>query len=698
MDESDVLPYLPRLDWVQNVRDPIWTEIPITEIERRIIQTVAFHRLRGIKQLGFAYLAFPGAVHTRFEHSLGVMHATDLLLKMVKRDEKNPIKINSTARQILRLAALLHDVGHPPFSHAMENFFTYYPHLVDQFYQDLPESFKAFVRKKKISRTEIHRHEVFTEYIICTDKGIRQVLFEWLEQILSETYAKDDILPRAESMIDDVISQLAVGKSVRSEKVPGDIAPPMLLFKSIMSGDIDADKIDYLMRDNYYCGLPHSHDLGSLRDQLVLDREGLKIHRGALKFVHSLLLARYRLITEVHQDKWDVFATARAIELLSKSIVNKRGLGEFFVTMFTQWNDAKLLEYLIECGGSSVQQILTTSYPLSELARLDYAETHPSIRACVDILSDPAGNSHLPLLQDELRSLSKKTDLVVHIEKVKLPEFSMRLVDGSDLLGDAILRGISEESVATLQLVVYGDGCLDVDLNSSKKNKLDVLPCESCLVTPKCIDNLENNQQKKLLAELVVYEYRKIIYECGDQKITIVDFLLLILQKVGDLCKQRKLSYPRRQHLYAIAQLLFKTVSERFQILGTLDLSKDQMTSSFHQQLRKYEQLGLIAYSRDIRNMESEGQPKRTVFQFDRRFFASSYGLMWLGKIGGCFERVIKEYAKYEQCWKQLSQALDDNEGPIIEILRQGTVDESSSASDRPALHVPLGKNGGFSA
>ena len=96
----------------KSIRDPLYGFIDLSKIETQIIDTPAFRRLHGIKQLSHAYLVYPTAIHTRFEHSLGVAHLADLVSKQLSLDDE--------VREIVRLAALLHDVGHGPFSHLFE--------------------------------------------------------------------------------------------------------------------------------------------------------------------------------------------------------------------------------------------------------------------------------------------------------------------------------------------------------------------------------------------------------------------------------------------------------------------------------------------------------------------------------------------------------------------------------------------------
>ena len=100
------------MKWERAIRDPVHDFIRLNSKEAKVIDSPIFQRLRGIRQLAFAHLVYPGAHHTRFEHSLGVFH---LAAKMAIR-----LKLNDEQRQLIRLAALVHDIGHGPFSHVSE--------------------------------------------------------------------------------------------------------------------------------------------------------------------------------------------------------------------------------------------------------------------------------------------------------------------------------------------------------------------------------------------------------------------------------------------------------------------------------------------------------------------------------------------------------------------------------------------------
>ena len=111
---------------MKEVRDPVHGFIYFNEIEMKIVNTPVFQRLRYIRQLAFTHLVYPGAEHSRFAHSMGVMEfATKMFDTLMMKHQENELKWTKARtkrnRQLLRLAALLHDTGHPPFSHASED-------------------------------------------------------------------------------------------------------------------------------------------------------------------------------------------------------------------------------------------------------------------------------------------------------------------------------------------------------------------------------------------------------------------------------------------------------------------------------------------------------------------------------------------------------------------------------------------------
>lgn len=102
----------------REIRDPVFNFIRLTGTEAEIVDTTVFQRLRNIRQLAFANLVYPGALHTRFEHSLGVCHIASLMAES--------LGVSGEDYDLLRLAALLHDIGHGPFSHISENILEIY--------------------------------------------------------------------------------------------------------------------------------------------------------------------------------------------------------------------------------------------------------------------------------------------------------------------------------------------------------------------------------------------------------------------------------------------------------------------------------------------------------------------------------------------------------------------------------------------
>jgi HD superfamily phosphohydrolase len=236
-----------------SIRDPIYGLIQITGIERLILKTLPMARTRWIKQMGLACLEFPGANHTRFEHSLGTMHVAEVLARNLFEGNQKNCRQNNI--QEIRLAALLHDIGHTPFSHVVEEFFRRFPKYA-------PEG-------------EQYEHEQYTTEIIANNQEIRDIC-------------------ESEDIDLGFVSELAVGKS-------------KTFLDALISSCLDSDKIDYVVRDSYYCGLPYGNvDLLSLAEGIKIstddNNENMKIVYESLSknAAEGLLTSRFYLMTTVH--------------------------------------------------------------------------------------------------------------------------------------------------------------------------------------------------------------------------------------------------------------------------------------------------------------------------------------------------------------------------------------------------------------
>lgn len=229
------------------IRDPIWQNIWIEPLALQLIDTPAFQRLRRVKQLGLAYLVYPGAVHTRFDHALGVYHLTGRSLRLLAASGQLP-GLGERDTTLLRLAGLLHDIGHYPFSHTMEELET---GLIPHDHEELAGAFLA-------------------------DDAVSGVLSPLGPDATRE------------------IHELIVGRS----------GSPL---QGLVSGSLDLDKIEYLTRDAWFCGVPYgSIDverlLGALR--LLEDPESGALEVGVsvegISALESLLFAKYQMFRNVY--------------------------------------------------------------------------------------------------------------------------------------------------------------------------------------------------------------------------------------------------------------------------------------------------------------------------------------------------------------------------------------------------------------
>lgn len=262
------------------IQDSIWGNIEIRKHELALLNTPLLQRLRRIKQLSSGSLFFPGATHTRFEHSLGVLEQTDRMCQwLMKKGKVRPKKVDLTR---LRFAALCHDLGHGPFSHDSEAFF-----------KNLP----PFRRKKKAKgRVESRRQ---------SRGGLKT------ESNEGQSGSAEDLsafIVRSEPF-KDFCKQLRQGLDVEfiAKAITGCLPPKKKYLGDIIKGSFDADKIDYLTRDGQYCGVPIEIDMQLIHRSLAVSEEG-----GALRLAGEpkagpalIQLSRHRqyMFTAVYHHK-----------------------------------------------------------------------------------------------------------------------------------------------------------------------------------------------------------------------------------------------------------------------------------------------------------------------------------------------------------------------------------------------------------
>jgi HD superfamily phosphohydrolase len=223
----------------------------MTEVERDLVDTPFIQRLRRIHQLAGSYLVYPGAVHTRFEHVVGAMHVAGQIAESLV--PTSGITLDQV--QEVRIAALLHDIGHGPFSHMYE--------------------------------------EVLAERTNITHEDISQ-------RIVLETPVRDTLERHGFSA--RKMSAFAVGKQSRR--------PPFM--NEIIAGGLSADIMDYLLRDSYFTGVEYGKvDIRRVIDSLQVAKGRLAVENAALYAFEALLLARYEMFKAVYFHR-----TVRAAELM----------------------------------------------------------------------------------------------------------------------------------------------------------------------------------------------------------------------------------------------------------------------------------------------------------------------------------------------------------------------------------------------
>jgi HD superfamily phosphohydrolase len=413
------------------IRCPIYGFIPLDEWEYDVVHQPAFQRLRRIRQLAWTDYVYPGAMHTRFEHTLGVMHMAGLVFdrlteegtasrEEIVRSFGGEADALRRSRRVVRLAALLHDVGHSPFSHAAEEL--------------MPE-------RDAGKRWE---HEDYSAAII------RSKLADVIDGHPRNAYGITAAL----------IADLIMGEAGAGRE---------LLWRPLVSGQIDADRMDYLLRDSHHAGVDYGrydwHRLVSTMTMTPANDTGaphIGVTEGGWNVAESLVVARYMMFNQVYFHKTRVILDhhlhhAMALLLPDGTFPPPSAGG---LDAYLAWDDWRVLGLLAngdggEHGRRLVQRDLfkpireTPPYPKDEdVGQLAKWRTALGDKIAADIPSEKSwykiGDTDVPVVSEDgrrvVRPLSHFSPIVTRMGQMRQVRLYVR--SGDRATCEAQLRAV----------------------------------------------------------------------------------------------------------------------------------------------------------------------------------------------------------------------------------------------------------------
>ena len=378
--------------YYKSIRDPLYGFINLSKLEIKLIDTNAFQRLRCIKQLSHAYLVYPTAIHTRFEHSLGVVYLADRVC--------NQLDFNEDECEIIRLAALLHDIGHGPFSHLFEK-----------------------VLKKYNSSIG---HEQISIFMIKYNCDIKKLLGKKAK---------------------------AITQLLEKKEIDGWELKKSHLATDIVSGPLDVDKMDYLRRDSYHIGVKYGefdlhriiHTLTSTEDEenrLCMKDKG----RDAIE---SYRLGRYLMHAQVYTHHTRLSADQmfiRAIDLAFEENVFGNQLNinikkpksiEKFLEYYVKLTDESLCNQIINSDKSKESKRIIKNIQQRKL--LKPLEISPDL----DISNENIRGRILKLNESDLRLVSdklakhanlNKNDVIMYSHNISVGLYGKKKMSDDEIL------------------------------------------------------------------------------------------------------------------------------------------------------------------------------------------------------------------------------------------------------------------------
>lgn len=308
------------------IRDPLYGFINTSKLETKVIDTAIFRRLQSIKQLSHAYVVYPSSIHTRFEHSLGTMHVSNLMT-----DELGITKPDDIRR--IRLSCLLHDIGHGPFSHLFESVI------------------------EKINPQFSEPHEKISRIMINEDSELDMLLDSDKHEIIK-----------------------LLDKKIDSYK-----DPESSLQSSIISSGIDADKLDYLRRDSHHIGVAYGQfDFHRILYALTTTphRSTICINHKGIDAIENYRLARYLMHVQVYTHHARLAADQMFIKALKIAVFDEKIIDADLLKFDPKKDNPEFLKFYTSLDDCSIYNIITGAGTASKSILEDIKKRRLLKRAC----------------------------------------------------------------------------------------------------------------------------------------------------------------------------------------------------------------------------------------------------------------------------------------------------------------------------
>lgn len=619
------------IKFVSSIRDPVYGTIAITECEQEVLSLPIINRLNGIKQLGLAYLAFPGANHTRFEHSLGTMHVAFLMCQ--------GLGIDDHITQKIRLAGLLHDVGHPPFSHTIE--------LAFKMFKD---NFKS-VPEKKFS------HEYWTKKKITEDTDLKKVMRKYLRIAYPTCIAK-----------------LAVGKY-------GD---PTI--DSILNSPIDADKTDYILRDNLHCGFPVALDINTITEILNAHPEyGCLIKSEGISFIEQLLIGRYHLITKIHQNGINRLGNyLLALNFKDALLTLKEEDQLEAIENVFYMNDYDLYSFLKDRLKGKFKQLknfLMGNSNLKEIFNFNYSSLSPMARFDASKISS---RKHLlPSLSKTIGEKVNSDKIYIDINEAKLPDLDLWVCDKTGQIIPInqipLIQGIAKTSLSWLEIAVYSFENENFDCN-----------IEKVMESYKRLDErIEKNYSKNLSQFLSKNEYgllmltelsmNRITQSLSRKEITSEDLLVVIFRAIycllEDQFKQSHLFIDGITNFIKLVKYvqdndsIFTPLKEKGIEFKKYDLEDGRLPSNIFMDVEKLVNFGMLYRKEEVVKV-------RRYFNNKHQIRLSGWGRNYFEKN---FQGVNEVIQLYERVYKHLEDYIKEDFDLIKEYIETSELQKNNT-------------------